>query len=131
MSENPNVAIARESYDALAKGDLDYIRDRLLADEVVFHVPGRGPLVGDYRGKDEVVRYLTQYSDLAGSAVRLEPQEFLSGEDHVAALVHARGERDGRVLDDRGVHLFRISNGKISERWSYPQDLYSTDAFFA
>jgi uncharacterized protein len=131
MSEHPNVTLARESYDALAKGDLDYIRDRLLADDVVFHVPGRGPLVGDYRGKDEVLRYLTQYSDRAGSAVRLEPQEFLSGEDHVAALVHARGERDGRTLDDRGVHLFRISNGKISERWSYPQDLYNTDEFFA
>ncbi len=131
MSEHPNVALARESYDALAKGDIDYIRDRLLAEDVVFHVPGRGPLVGDYRGKDEVVRYLTRYTELTGGSIRLEPQEFLSGENHVAALVHARGERGGRVLDDHGMHLFRITNGKISERWSYPQDLYSTDEFFA
>ncbi len=131
MPENPNVTLARESYDALAKGDLDYVRDHLLADDVVFHVPGRGPLVGDYRGKDEVLGYLTQYGELTGGAIRLEPQEFLTSEDHVAALVHARGERDGRLLDDRGVHLFRISNGKISERWSYPQDLYTTDEFFA
>jgi uncharacterized protein len=131
MSEHPNVAIARETYVALAKGDVDYIRDRLLADDVVFHVPGRGALVGDYRGKDEVVRYLTRYNELTGGSIRLEPEEFLSGENHVAALVHARGERGGRVLDDRGMHLFRISNGKIGERWSYPQDPYTTDEFFA
>jgi uncharacterized protein len=131
MSEHPNVTLARECYDSMAKGDLDYIRDRLLADDVVFHVPGRGPLVGDYSGKQEVMRYLAQYNDLTGGGMRIEPQEFLSGEEHVAALVHIRGERSGRVLDDRGMHLFRISNGKISERWSYPQDPYSTDAFFA
>jgi hypothetical protein len=29
------------------------------------------------------------------------------------------------------VHLFRIADGKISERWSYPQDPYATDEFFA
>ncbi|WP_433247159.1 nuclear transport factor 2 family protein [Streptosporangium sp. CA-135522] len=131
MSEHPNSALARDSYDALAKGDLAHIRDNLLADEVVFHVPGRGPLAGEYRGKDQVVGYLGQFTELTEGSVRFEPDSILPGEDRAVVTVRVRGERGGRTLDDRGVHVFRITDGKISERWSYPEDLYTTDEFFA
>ncbi|MDP9864457.1 MULTISPECIES: nuclear transport factor 2 family protein [Streptosporangium] len=131
MTEHPNIALARDSYDALSKGDLDHIRDNLLADDVVFHVPGRGPLAGDYRGKDQVLGYLARLTETTDGSVRFEPESILPGDDRAMATVRVRGERAGRQLDDRGVHVFRIADGRISERWSYPENLYSTDDFFA
>lgn len=57
--------------------------------------------------------------------------EILANDDYAVALVRFSGERDGKALEDTGVQVFRITNGKISERWSYPGDLYKTDDFFA
>ncbi|MEU7986718.1 nuclear transport factor 2 family protein [Streptosporangium canum] len=130
MSEDPKITLARDSYDALAKGDLDHVRDNLLADEVVFHVPGRGPLAGEYHGKDQVLGYLAKFTEMTDGSVRFEPDSIIPGEDRTVVTVRVHGERAGRQLDDRGVHVFRITDGKISERWSYPQDLYNIDAFF-
>src|SRR4051794_32790483 len=112
-----NTELARTVYEALAKGDLDYLSG-ILADDVVFHVPGRGSLAADYRGKDEVLRYLSRLLDLTESSIRFEPDTFLTGDDHVAAILRVRGERDGRILDDRGMHLFRVADGRVAERWS-------------
>lgn len=131
MSDHPSVAVARESYNALAKGDLDYIRETLLADDVVFHVPGRGALKGEYRGKDEVIAYLARLGEWTGNTIQFEPESFLVGEDAVAAVIRVRAERGDRRLDDRGVQVFRVADGKIAERWSYPYDPYVLDEFFA
>lgn len=131
MSEHPNAVIARESYDAIAKGDFDHLGGDLLADDVVFHVPGRGPLAGDYHGKAEVLRYLGQLSAMTQSTLRFEPEAFLASDDRAAVILRAQGERGGQEMNDHGVHVFRIDNGKISERWSFPHDTYAVDAFFA
>ena len=131
MSEHPNVNPARESYDAIAKGDLDLIRDRLLADDVVFHVPGRGSLAGDHRGKEDVLSYIAKLGQQTENSLRYEPETFLADGDDVAVIIRIRGNRAGRVLDERGVHTFRITDGKISERWSFPYDTYVIDEFFA
>ncbi|ETK34784.1 nuclear transport factor 2 family protein [Microbispora sp. ATCC PTA-5024] len=131
MSENPSVTIARDFYNALAKGDLDSIRSDQLADDVVFHVPGRGSLAAEYRGKDQVLGYLGRLGELTENTIRFEPDSFLLGEDTVAAVIRVRGERAGRSLDDRGVQVFKIAGGKIAERWSYPYDPYVIDEFFA
>ncbi|MFI6319066.1 nuclear transport factor 2 family protein [Nonomuraea sp. NPDC050556] len=131
MSEHPHIAVAGACYDALAKGDLDHLRDQVFADDVVFHVPGRGALAGEYRGKDAVLGYLGRLAGVTGGTLRYEPEAFMVGDGYVAALLRIRGERDGRALDDRGAQVFRIVDGRISERWSYPQDPYTADTFFA
>ncbi|MFC4586688.1 nuclear transport factor 2 family protein [Sphaerisporangium corydalis] len=131
MSEHPNVNPARESYDAIAKGDLDHIRDNLLADDVVFHVPGRGSLAGVHTGKADVLSYLAKLSDQTGSSLRYEPDVYLADDEHVAVMLRIRGNHDGKILDERGVHVFTIAGGKITGRWSFPQDSYVIDEFFS
>jgi ketosteroid isomerase-like protein len=131
MAENPHITIVSGFYDALAKGDLDLLRDRFLADDVVFHVPGRGPMARDYTGKQDVLGYLARLAEATSSTLRLEPQSYLTGEDLVAVVLRINGERDGRTLDDHGMQLFRIVDGKIGERSSYPHNPYAVDEFFA
>ena len=53
MTEHSNVELTRRGYEAFAKGDLATLTE-LLADDVVWHVQGVGPLNGNYHGRDEV-----------------------------------------------------------------------------
>jgi uncharacterized protein len=128
VTENSDIATVRNSYDAFAKGDLDHIRDHLLADDVVYHVPGRGALAGDYTGKDEVLNYLAKVAE-AGK-VELQPSSYLVGDGHIAVVLDIAGERGDRRLDERGMQLFRLTGGRISERWSYPPESYAADEYF-
>ncbi|RCG25376.1 nuclear transport factor 2 family protein [Sphaerisporangium album] len=129
MSAQPDIT-AMAGYEAITKGDLDQVRD-LLADDVVFHVPGQGKPAGEYRGKADVVGYLTRLIDITGSSMRYEPDMFLTAEDRVAVMLRITGERGGKAPDERGVHVFRVVDGKIAERWSFPQDSYVIDEFFS
>ncbi len=131
MSEHANVTLTRDTYAAIAKGDLDFIRNELLADGVVFHVPGHGPLGGERQGKDEVVQFVAQLNERTGGDLKVDPYAILANDEYSVALVRIRGDRDGKALEDTGVHVFRIVDGKVAERWSYPGDLYKTDDFFA
>ncbi|TMK31351.1 MAG: hypothetical protein E6G61_03540 [Actinobacteria bacterium] len=53
MSQHPNVERMRRAYEAFMKGDAEAIRE-LLADDLVWHVPGRHRFSGDHN-KAEVM----------------------------------------------------------------------------
>jgi len=56
--EHPNVAAYRRTADAFRARDFDAIRS-LVAENVVWHVPGRHPMAGEIRGLDELVAWLS------------------------------------------------------------------------
>lgn len=129
MSDNPDIGAVRAVYESLAKGDLDHLRDHLLADDVVFHVPGRGVFAGDIEGVGQVIDYLTKLDDR--SSWSFEPRAFFAGEGQVAVHLRIRGERGERRLEQEGVQVFRVVDGRIHERWSFPEDTYVIDEFLA
>jgi ketosteroid isomerase-like protein len=47
-----NAALIKSGYDAFARGDLQGAF-AVFAEDILWHVPGRGPLSRDYRGHDE------------------------------------------------------------------------------
>ncbi len=53
MSAGENIEVINRLATAYAVADVQAI-DRLLADDVVFHIPGRHPLSGTYVGKTDV-----------------------------------------------------------------------------
>jgi ketosteroid isomerase-like protein len=50
---HPNEELTRRGYAAFATGDMVAL-DELFADDVIWHVGGRSPLSGDYKGKEAV-----------------------------------------------------------------------------
>lgn len=52
---HPNEQVIRTMSDAYSRGDDGTLR-RVLADDVVYHLPDRGPMTGDYRGRDAVLQ---------------------------------------------------------------------------
>ena len=104
----------------------------LLADNVVWHVPGKNLLSRDYTGKTEVGGFFAKVRELSNGTVRTELIEVLDGDDYAIALVRVHGEREGRSLGGQfQAFTFRIEAGKIAEFWFMVEDRYAVDAFWS
>lgn len=116
-----NVAVVRAAYAAFARGDLGAL-DVLIAPDVSWHVPGRGPLAGDHVGREAVYRLFAELAARTGSSLRHELHAVLADGDHAVALVDERAERRGRALALRVVHVMHLRDGTITEFWEAPVD---------
>jgi ketosteroid isomerase-like protein len=114
-----------------AGGDPAPVR-ALLADEVVWHVPGRNAIAGEYRGIDEVMNYFARRRDLAGRSFRMHPGELLVGDaEHVAVLTDGTAVLGGVERRWSTVGLYRIREGRIAACWLLPLDPAAFDEIWA
>jgi uncharacterized protein len=125
--EHPNVALARESFAAMERGDMQWFADHL-ADDVVWHVGGNSRAAGEHRGKDAVLQ-LT--SGATGGAGKIDIHDVLANDDHTVVLGTAHLEApDGDRVDYRFVNVFHVRDGKVTEAWGMSENDAQTDAFF-
>ena len=83
---HPNADLLRAQLEALSRGDIATAMS-FYSDDVVFHYPGRNPLSGDYRGKDQVRELLDRVMEFTKGTFRPHVHDILASDDHVAALV--------------------------------------------
>ena len=60
-----NAALIRNGYDAFASGDVQGAL-AAFAQDILWHIPGRGPLSRDYRGPAEVLGFFSHFMELSG-----------------------------------------------------------------
>jgi ketosteroid isomerase-like protein len=102
------------------------------ADDVILHVQGRNPLVGDFVGKRAFLEHYGRvFADLGGTVELVEVREVLLSAQHAVALVKERAVRGQRSLDFDRVNVYHLRGGKIGEIWSYDSDPYELDEFWA
>lgn len=121
-----NIEDTRRGFAAFAAGDLDTVRE-LFDPDIVWHVPGRSDLAGDYRGVDAVIGYFVQLFERSGGTFKAELVE--CGEikaDLVACLVRLTGDMTA-TLDARTMMLFQRRDGRTTEAWSFAEDQYAFD----
>jgi ketosteroid isomerase-like protein len=129
--QHPNAEVVRRFTDAQQRGDAVGLME-LLADDVVWHVPGKNLLSRDYVGKAEVAGFWGRARELSGGTVRIELIEVLGGDAFGVALVRVFGEREGRSLGGQfQAFTYRIEGGKIAEFWFMVEDRYAVDAFWS
>ena len=121
----------REGYAAFGRGDIDALQRKFFAEEVRYHVPGRSPLGGDYQGAAQVLGWLGRQFELSGGTIRAEVHDVVANDEHAVSLITVRGERAGKQLEDNSVQVFHIHDGRVSEVWSHPADLYAVDEFWS
>jgi uncharacterized protein len=126
---HPNADLLAAHLAALSQGDMTAIS--YYSDDVVFHYPGRNPLSGDYRGKGEVLALMEKVVQLTNGSFRPEVHDILASDDHVAALVTVRAERDGTPVEWKSVDLFHVRDGKLSEHWVHEVDQDVVDQFWS
>lgn len=127
---HPNEELVRRGYDAFATGDTKTMR-QVLDPDVIWHAPGRSPLAGDYRGIDEVLGFFGRSMETMAGTLRVEVQDVLVNDRGAAVLQRSTAQREGKSLDDLGVSVFRIENGKAAEVWQHWGNPYAADEFLS
>ncbi len=62
--------------------------------------------------------------------MKIEVHDILANDTHGVALVTRMAERDGRSFEMNEVHVFHISDGKVTEYWGFEEDQRRSDEFF-
>ena len=126
-----NADLLRRFLDAQSRGDAALLNE-LLADDIVWHVPGRNLLSRDYAGKTEVFEFFGRARELSSGTVRTEVIDVMGGETYAVAIVRVFAEREGRSLGGSlQAWTCRIEGGKIAESWFLVEDRYAVDAFWS
>lgn len=126
---HPNEDLIRRGYEAFSRGDMQAL-DELLADDVVWHTAGRSSIAGDRRGKAEVFELFRMLAEGTNGTLKLEVHDVLANDEHGLGLFRLTAEREGRRIDDKGVNVFHITNGKVTEAWGHAGDQYAVDEFW-
>ncbi|MGN6792852.1 MAG: nuclear transport factor 2 family protein [Streptosporangiaceae bacterium] len=119
---HPNEGLVRAASAAFGRGDVGALRDQFLAENVIWHIAGTGPLAGDYTGAAQVIGLISKISQLAGGTVRPELHDVLVSQDHTVALATIRAQRAGKQLELNLVHVIHAENGKATEIWTHSSD---------
>jgi uncharacterized protein len=128
---HPNEHLIRGGFAAFQKGDLDALQNQYFTDDIRWHIPGRGSLAGDYEGTPQVLQLFVRLFELSGGTFRIELHDVVANDEHAVALFTARGEREGKQLNDNTAQSYHIRDGKISEAWTHQTDLYAVDDFWS
>ena len=129
MAEHPNVALLRRAEEAFSSGNVEVLGD-LLADDILVHAPGNGPLSGEYQGRDAVFAYNRRIFELSGGTYENEVHDILASDQHGVILQRNRARREGRSLDVREVLVMHLREAKIVEVWEMYDDQRAYDEFW-
>jgi len=126
-----NADLVRGLYRAFAERDTEALED-IIADNAVWHVPGRSRLAGEHRGRPAVLAYFAGLTQRTGGTFRAELIDVLASETRAVALARATSRR----APDRsyeGLHclVLLIDRDQIAEAWVLPADTYVFDEFLS
>ncbi|MGH2720279.1 MAG: nuclear transport factor 2 family protein, partial [Actinomycetota bacterium] len=110
-------ALLNEAYAAISSGDADALLD-LCTPGVTFHIPGRGPQSGTYRGRPGVRELVAKLGELTDGTMRVEVAEVVGDEPFAVVLGFVLAEKEGRTLDARIVHVWEVREGRLAQMWT-------------
>jgi ketosteroid isomerase-like protein len=125
-----NAAVIRRGYELFNTGDMEGLA-QIFADDVVWHVGGRGVLSGEKRGRDAAFAYFGQLGELSSGTFRAELPDVVASDEHVVGLHTSTGQRSGRTLNQHEALVFHLRDGKVAEAWEHYEDSQSWDDFWA
>lgn len=127
---HPNEALVREGYDAFVRGDIEALK-QFLAPDVLWHISGTGPMAGVYKGHEELLELFARLYQITGGTISIAARDILANDDNVIVLTTMKAEREGRVLDDDGVAVFKVRDGRAVEVWNFAENMAAMDEFFS
>jgi len=127
--EAPAAALVRRGYDAFAAGDIPAALE-VFHPDIRWHVPGRSPLSGDYRGHAGVLDFFGRCLDLSAGTLRVVPNEILTSGERVVALTTVSAQRHGRLWSSPEVQVWRVADGRAVEFIEYQGDQQTEDEFW-
>ncbi|HEV7208025.1 MAG TPA: nuclear transport factor 2 family protein [Mycobacteriales bacterium] len=129
--DDASMNLVRRGYAAFNAHDVDTLRS-VMAEDVVQHVPGSGPLAGAYKGIDAVLGYYGKLAELTGGTVRADLIDVHGdGQGHASSLHQMTATRNGITRVSRASILFSFVGDRATELLELHADLPGDDAFFS
>jgi ketosteroid isomerase-like protein len=125
-----NQAIIENAYEAFARGDIPTVL-KVLDENILWHVPGRGPLSRDYRGHAEVLGFFQRFMELSQGTFRIAVNDVLAKGDRVIVMVTESAQRHGRAWSSPQVHAWTVKNGRATVFWQFQGDQQTEDEFWS
>jgi len=130
MAEHPNAAMLRNGHKAFSNGDMATPTE-IIAEDTLWHVAGKGPLAGDYRGREAVFGYFKKLAEMTDGTLKIEDHDFLGTDDHAVALFKIKATRAGKTLDANFCEIVHWRDGRVVEDWGFAYDQYAFDEFWS
>lgn len=124
--EHPNATTYRRTADAFRTGDRETLA-ALIDEDVVWHIPGSGPLAGDIHGREALFRFFDRLREVTDGTFAIAEHDVLGSDEHVVALSTWSGVRDGIPVSVGVVGVFHYRDGRQRERWNHPTDMAALD----
>ncbi|MBV9118942.1 MAG: nuclear transport factor 2 family protein, partial [Acetobacteraceae bacterium] len=125
-----NAARIASGYDAFSRGDIDAAM-AAFAENVLWHVPGRGPLSRDYHGRADVLGFFKHFMELSDGTFQVTVDKVLAKDDVVVVLCTERARRAGRSWSSPQVHVWTVKDGHATVFWQYQGDQQAEDEFWS
>ena len=127
---HPNEEVIRAYVSSFARGDIQTAKN-YLADDIVYHVGGGHPLAGDYRGKDDVLKFFKDRSLRTGETFQVAPHDLLANDTHGVGLSKVTVKRNDKTFEWNVITVYHVSGGKVTECWITDADQGVADAALA
>ena len=115
---------------AFNRGDLAALGESV-APDVVYRIPGRATVSGEFHGIDEVIGAYQRLRKESGDTISVASERVLSDGDTVMFTARVTAEHGGRSLDVLNAYAFRFRDGKLADGRLFPSDLHAIEAFFS
>jgi ketosteroid isomerase-like protein len=125
-----NAALISSGYDAFARGDLQGVF-AVLAENTLWHIPGRGPLARDYHGHAEVLGFFQHFMELSNGTFRIQVDDILAKGDRVVVLCTESAQRGDRSWSSPQVHVWTVKDGRATVFQQYQSDQQTEDEFWS
>ena len=115
-SGHPNAEVFKRVYGAFTTGDMDGLA-RLIAPDVVWHVPGTNLISGEYTSRDAIFGCFSKIFELSAGSYRPHLHDIVANDQHTVALMHVTASRGDKTLDQDYAFIAHIREGQIAELW--------------
>jgi ketosteroid isomerase-like protein len=127
--DKSNQEIIHKAYEDFARGDVPAVFT-VFDPGITWHIPGHGPLSGDFTGHDQIGAFLRRTMELSGGTFSIDLDRVLGDDDVVVALVTVKARRNGTAASFSEVHVWRMKDGKVTAFREYQGDEQREDRFW-
>ena len=129
-TSDDNAALILSGYTAFGRGDIPGAL-AVFAENIFWHVPGRGPLSRDYRGHTEVLQFFEHFMKLSDGTFRIQIDEVFAKGERVVVLCTESAQRGDRSWSSPQVHVWTLKGGRATMFWQYQGDQQTEDEFWS
>ncbi|NNH63268.1 nuclear transport factor 2 family protein [Rhizobium laguerreae] len=124
------IDIGKAYIKAVQTGDQAMLGE-LLSPQVIWHQPGNNQFSGTKNGIAEFGAMMgAMMAKSGGSFAITHGHRYLANGDLVAIEIEFAGQREGAKVDQPGIDLLRVQDGKIVEVWLFSSDPEEEDQFW-